>query len=248
MSKCSFVQTQIEYLGHMVSSQGVASVPMKILAIRQWPTPHSAQTLRSFLGLAGFYRRFIWGYASIAAPLTRLLGQDPFEWSPEADRAFLDLRQVLTNAPVLQLPDFELSFTVETNSSGVDVVLSQKRYPLAFFSKPFPPKLLRASTYVHKLFAITTTMKKWHQYLLGHRFTIITDHRSLRELIMQVIQTPEQQTYLAKLMGYNYSIQCRSSKLNTTVDALSRLPETMDGSLLLLLISSLTFLSELKSH
>ena len=137
---------------------------------------------------------------------------------------------------------------MDAPSVGISAVLSQKNHPLAFFSKPFPPKLLRASTYVRKLLAITAAVKKWRQYLLGHRFTIITDYRILRELMTQVIQTPEQQMYSAKLMGYDYSIQYRSGKLNITVDALSQLLETMDGSLLLLSILSMTFLSESKTH
>jgi len=94
---------------------------------------------------------------------------------------------------MLALPDFQLPFTVETDASGVGmgVILSQQGHPIAFYSKPFSDKLLRSSTYVRELFAIMAIVKKWRQYLLGHRFIIITDHRSLKELFTQVIQTPE---------------------------------------------------------
>lgn len=208
LSKCFFAQNQVEYLGHVVSSKGVKPVASKVGAILQWPIPHSIRAVHSFLGLAGFYWRFIRGYATIDAPLVHLTTKDHFLWTDPAQDAFEKLNQALSFAPVLALPDFELPFTVETDASGVGMgaVLSQQGHPLAFFSKPFPPKLLSTSTYVRELFAITATVKKWRQYLLGHRFIIIKDHRSLKELLTQVIQTPEQHTYLARLMGYDYQI------------------------------------------
>lgn len=104
----------------------------------------------------------------------------------------------------------------------------------------------RSSTYVRELHAITTAVKKWRQYLLGHPFVIFTDHQSLKELLTQVIQTPEQQVYLAKLMGYDYSIQYKSGKTNVVADALSRLPETTSGTLLTLSMPHFTFLEHLK--
>jgi len=115
-------------------------------------------------------------------------------------------------------------------------------------SKPFTPKLLQASTYVHELCAITTAVKKWRQYLLGHQFMILTDHRSLKELMTQIVQTPEQQMYFARLMGYDYSIQYRSGSTNLVADALSRLKEGSEGTMLLLSVPCLTFLDELKKQ
>lgn len=137
-----------------------------------------ATTLRSFLGLAGFYRRFIRGYAMIAAPLVKVTTIKPFQWTSQAQLAFDDLKHALSTAPVLALPDFRLPFIMETDALGVGIgaVLSQQGHPITFFSKPFTPKLLRASMYVRELVVITLTVKKWRQYLLGHHFTIITDH------------------------------------------------------------------------
>ena len=102
------------------------------------------------------------------------------------------------------------------------VVLSQDGHPIAFFNKKFCPKLLRSSTYVRKLAAITASVKKWQQYLLGHHFVILTDHRSLKELINQAIQIPEQHRYLARLLGFDNVIQYRVGKSNVVADALSQ--------------------------
>ena len=202
-------------------------IASKIDAINQWPLPQSTRALRSFLGLAGFYRRFIRNYATMAAPLVNITTLPSFQWSEEAQLAFDHLKDALSTAPVLALPDFTTPFTLETDASGVGMgaVLSQKGHPIAFFSKPFTPKLLHSSTYMRELCAITTAVRKWRQYLLGRHFTIITDHRSLKELLTQVIQTPEQHMYMARLMGYDYDIQYRSGSHNQAADALSRMSE-----------------------
>lgn len=114
----------------------------------------------------------------------------------------------MTEAPVLTLPNFSKPFILETGASGsgMGAVLIQEGHPICFFSKQFCPRMLAASTYVRELCAITSAVKKWRTYLLGNKFVIHTDQRSLRELMTQVIQTPEQQLYLAKLLGYSYEI------------------------------------------
>lgn len=231
LSKGAFAQRQIEYLGHMVSGRSVKPVQEKILAIQQQPSPTSLHTLRGFLGLTGFYRRFIRGYAAIAAPLVHLLTKDTFEWSTIVQDAIQALKTSVNIASVLPLPDFSLPFTLETDASrlGLGVVLSQQHHPIAFFSKQFCPRLQQASTYVHELCTITSSVKKWRQYLLGHPFMILTDHRSLKELMSQNVQMPEQHMYLTKLMGYDFPIQYRSSLLNRIADALSRVPEVDKG-------------------
>lgn len=128
----------------------------------------------------------------IADPLVKATTIEPFRWTSLTQTTFEQLSQAISTTPVLALSDFQLPFIVEKDASGIGmgVVLSQQGHPIAFSSKPFNQKLLRASTYVRELFAITSAMKKWHQYLLGHRFDIITDHWSLKGLLTQVIQTP----------------------------------------------------------
>jgi len=151
----------------------------------------------------------------------------------------------MTQALVLALPDFSVPFTLETRSSGLTMgaVLMQHGHPLAFFSKIFCPRLQRASTYVLELHAITTAIRKWCQYLLGHPFIILTDHKSLCEVMNQVIQTPEQQVYLSKLLGYDYSIQYKSDKANVVVDALSWLPQYSTRQCLILSMPHSVFLA-----
>lgn len=231
----------------MVSQKEVEPVAEKVTAISNWPTPQSSKVVQSFLGLAGFYHWFIRGYAMIADPLVKSTTVEPFQWTSQAQEAFENLKHALSTALVLALPEFQVPFTVETDASGngMGVVLTQRRHPIAYFSKAFSKKLLKASTYVRKLFAITSAVKKWCQYLLGHSFTIITDHMSLKELLTQVIQTPKQHMYLACLMGYDYQIQYRSGNHNKATDALSRLPETTSSLLMILSVPCLTFLEEL---
>lgn len=123
----------------------------------------------------------------------------------------------------------------------------QRDHPIAFFSKPFCPRLLRASTYVRELHAITTAVRKWRQYLLGHPFIILTDHKSLKELMSQVVQTPEQQIYLSKLLGYDYTIQYKVGKSNIVADALSRIQEDTEGKFFILSMPHFTFLEQLRN-
>lgn len=193
MSKCSFGQTTIEYLGHLVGKDGVRVDPQKISAMSEWPSPTTLKQLRGFLGLTGYYRRFVKGYATIAFPLTELLKKGQFSWSPTAQAAFEELKRAMISTPVLALPNFSIPFDVETDASGygVGAVLSQERHPIAFFSKKLSHTLAMSSAYVRELFAITQAVRKWRHYLLGRLFFIHTDHRSLRELMHQVVQTAE---------------------------------------------------------
>jgi len=150
LSKCTFAQQQLEYLGHIVTAVGVIPVPEKVQAIQTWSNPRSPRALRGFLGLAGFYRRFIMGYTILASPLTNLLSQGQFQWSPEATEAFQKLKDAITGAPVLALPDFKVPFVVEKDASnmGMGAVLSQGGHPIAFFNKQFCPRMASTSTYV----------------------------------------------------------------------------------------------------
>ncbi|GKF87745.1 ty3-gypsy retrotransposon protein, partial [Tanacetum coccineum] len=183
------------FLGHIISAQGVATDPEKIEAVLGWPIPTNIRQLRGFLRLTGYYRKFVQNYAAIASPLTELLKKDNFKWGTEQSQAFKKLQKAMTTLPVLAIPDFDQPFTVETDASGLAMgaILSQNRHPIAFFSSKFSSRLQSSSTYVREMHAITVAVAKWRHYLLGRQFLIVTDHKSLKDLLTQTIQTPEQQ-------------------------------------------------------
>lgn len=193
MSKCLFYKERIEYLGHIVSAEGVQVDLSKIAAIVEWPKPTTVKQLRGFLGLTGYYRKFVAKYAHMAFPFTELLKKNSFKWTQEADLAFEVLKIAMTQTPVLALPNFSKQFVVETDASntGIGAVLTQDGHPLAYFSKKLGGKLVLASAYIRELYAVTQAVAKWRHYLLGRRFLIKTDHQGLKELMNQVVLTPE---------------------------------------------------------
>jgi len=223
-SKCSFAVREIAYLGHVISVSEVAMDKEKLSAIQDWPRPTSLPLLRGFLGLTGYYRKFVRSYASIAAPLTDLTKKEAFVWNPEAEKAFELLKTALTTAPLLRLPNFSLPFVLETDASGVGIgaVLMQEGHPVAYFSQKLSSRMQKQSAYVRELFAVTQAMAKFRHYLLGHRFLIRTDQRSLKELLTQSLHTPEQQQWLPKFLGYDFEVQYKPGKDNIAADALSR--------------------------
>jgi len=172
----------------------------------------------------GFYQCFVKGYASIASTLIVLLKKDNFIWTESATTTFIDLKKALTNAPVLALPHFDSIFTVQTNTSGVGmrVVLSQQGHLIAYFSKQFCPKLRNSSTYIIELCYITSMVQKWCQYFLGSHFIIYTNQQSIKELFSQSVLAPDQQSFVAKLLGFDFEIHYKSGKMNIVANALSR--------------------------
>lgn len=162
LKKCSFGTTQIHYLGHIISEKGVETEPDKVNAIVQWPTPRTLKQLRGFLGLTGYYRRFIKDNGKICKPMTQLLRKDAFQWTQEATIAFNTLKQVMVSPPVLALPDFSKPFLIETDASGqgMGAVLMQSGHPVAFVSKAFSEKTMQLSAYERELMAVVMAVKK----------------------------------------------------------------------------------------
>lgn len=156
--------------------------------------------------------------------MTNLLKKEAFHWNNEATASFEKLKKVMTTAPVLKFPDFNKEFTVETDAcnSGIGAVLLQENHPISFYSSKISGKMAAASVYIKEMFAITQAVGKWRHYLLGRHFIIKTDHRSLKNILTQVIQTPEQQVFLCKLLGYDFTIIYKPGKDNRVADALSR--------------------------
>ncbi|XP_039855366.1 uncharacterized protein LOC120713480 [Panicum virgatum] len=171
-SKCAFGVTSIQYLGHIISADGVAMDPAKVQAVHDWPQPRSARAMRGFLGLAGYYRRFVRDYGAIAAPLTALLRKEGFHWSAEATAAFEALKMAVTSAPMMRLPDFDQQFVVECDASthGFGAVLVQDKHPIAFFSRPVAPRHRSLAAYEHELIGLVHTIRHWRPYLWGRRF------------------------------------------------------------------------------
>lgn len=228
--KCTFGRESVEYLGHILSASGVAMDPAKVEKIVTWPVPKSVKGVRGFLGLTEYYRKFVKDYGKIARPLTELLKKEnktPFQWNEEAQKAFVTLQHTITTAPVLALPDFSQPFVIECDASGMGVgaVLMKGGRPLAYFSKGFAGKVLSQSAYEKELMALVLAVQHWRPYLLGGRFIIRTDHRSLKHLLSQPITSPAQQNWVAKLIGFDMEIEYRTGSSNKAADSLSRREE-----------------------
>ncbi|GAV75057.1 hypothetical protein CFOL_v3_18537, partial [Cephalotus follicularis] len=224
-SKCIFGGSKVEYLGHFISEQGVSTDPKKVATVQQWPIPKNLKELRGFLGLTGYYKRFIRNYSLLSKPLTSLLKKDAFKWTDEATDSFNRLKDAMVTAPILALPDMQEEFVVETDASGsgIGAVLMQNGHPVAYISKQLSPKHQALSVYEKELFAILFAVKKCEHYLLCGHFKIKTDHQSLKYLLQQKLTTPGQVTWLSKLLRFDYEIVYKKGKENIAADALSRI-------------------------
>lgn len=233
-SKCAFAQCSIAYLGYVISADGVATDPSKIDVVKDWPVPVNLKELRGFLGLSGYYRKFVRHYGVISQPLTNLLRKSvPFVWSTEAQTAFEVLKSALITAPVLALPDFTQQFVIETDAcdSGVGAVLLQRSHPVAYVSRGLGPRTRGLSTYEKEYLAILLAVEQWRTYLQHAEFLILTDHSSLAHLEDQRLHTTWQQKVFTKLLGLLFKIQYKKGVDNQAADALSRRPHP-DGHLL----------------
>ncbi|XP_026399861.1 uncharacterized protein LOC113295752 [Papaver somniferum] len=225
-SKCSFGQSSIDYLGHIITDTWVKDDPDKIFAMVGWPTPTNLKALRGFLGLTGYYRKFLKNYGLLSKPLIDLLKKDAFSWSPEATTTFLNLKRAMTTTPVLALPDFTKQFILETDACdlGIGAILMQEGRAIAFYNKPLGPRAAALSTYEKELLAIVQAVTKWKHYLQGQHFIIHIDHQSINYFLKQKISTTLQQKWLMKLLGFDYEVKYKKGSENKVADALSRRP------------------------
>jgi hypothetical protein len=193
LSKCSFAKQKIAYLGHVISKDGVSTDPTKVEAVSSWPTHQNAKELHGFLGLFGYYRKFVKNFGIIAKPLTNLLKKHIiFVWTEEHTLAFSLLKTA--RAPVLALPNFTHPFAIETDASGsgVGAVLLQDGHPLAYVSKPLGIKNMGLSAYEKEYLEILLAVDHWRSYLQHGIFQIFTDQKSLIHLNEQHLKTPWQ--------------------------------------------------------
>lgn len=222
--KCEFGQRVVSYLGHVISEKGVEVDMEKVQAIMDCPVPANLRALRGFLGLTGYYRKFVKHYAQIAQPLTEQLRKDKFGWTEEATAAFNRLKSAMTQPPVLAMPDWQKSFVVETDASGfgIGAILMQDQRPLAFFSKLLGPQAQQKCVYEKELMAVCLAVQKWRSYLLGRHFVIRTDQQSIKFITQQREIGLEYQKWVRKLMGYDFEVQFKPGVANRVADALSR--------------------------
>ena len=236
--KCQFLKCSIEFLGHIVSAEGLRPDPKKVQAITSLQAPANIHELRSFLGCANFYRRFIERFAHRAAPLTDLLRQNvSYHWVEDHQHAFEDLKGALTSAPVLRPPDMDRPFFLHTDASKValgaalmqstseDPQSKSSLAPIAFASRVLTETERRWTTHERELFGIIYGLKQFRHYLLGtsHPTHVRTDHDSLKYFQRQKHLTDKQARWLDFLQEYDIHIQHIDGKANVVADALSRL-------------------------
>lgn len=233
ISKCEFGKSQMSFLGHMISSSGLAPEQDKIKAVNDWPIPlMNISDVRGFLGLTGYYRRFIKDYAKIALPLTEVLKKDaPLIWTVSMSESAQKLKRALTEAPVLRLPDLTLSFTLTTDASkhAVGAVLSQDdgngSRPVAYESRKLSPPERNYPTHEQEMLAVIYALKKWKHYLLPKKFTLETDHLPLKYYRTQPKQNSRQIRWFQFLDEFDFDIVYKPGSQNKVADALSRRPD-----------------------
>jgi hypothetical protein len=224
LSKCDFWLKEIKFLGHTVSQEGIAVDPDKVQEVMDWKPPTTVRQIRSFLGLAGYYRRFIPDFSRIAKPMTELLKKGvKFEWSQKCKDAFHTLRQHLTTAPVLAQPDNAKPFDVYCDASGTGLgcVLMQDNRVIAYASRALRPHEQNHPTHDLELAVVVHALKIWRHYLMGAHCNIYTDHKSLKYIFTQADLNMRQRRWLELIKDYDLEVHYHPGKANVVADALS---------------------------
>jgi len=224
-SKCDFYKEQIQYLGHIITKEGIVVDPEKIKTIMEWPTPKDVADIRYFMGLAGYYRQFVEGFSRIAYPITSLQKKGKvFKWTADCQRSFEQLKYLLTTAPVLSVADPEKEYVVCTDASkeGVGGVLMQEGKVIAYESRKLKEHEQKYSAYDLELTAVVHALKMWCHYLVGRKFLLMTDHHSLTSYFSQPTLNARQARWVDFLGGFDFEIKHLKGKENRVADALSR--------------------------
>ncbi|GJV20955.1 reverse transcriptase domain-containing protein [Tanacetum coccineum] len=224
-SKCEFWLKEVQFLGHVVNRDGIQVDPSKVESVKNWKTPESSTEIRSFLGLAGYYQRFIENFSKIAKPLTLLTQKNKtYVWGDEQDEAFRILKEKLCNALVLALPDGSDDFVVYCDASkqGFGYVLMQRGKVIAYASRQLKKHEKNYTTHDLELGAVVFALKIWRHYLYGTKSVIYTDHKSLQYIFDQKDLNMRQRRWIELLSDYECEIKYHPGKANVVADALSR--------------------------
>ena len=231
-SKCRLVRGEVAFLGHVVNAEGISTDPSKVEAVRGWPTPGTSLTeVRSFLGLAGYYRSFVPEFATIAKPLSSLADKGRvFKWTSDCEDSFRLLKELLTQSPILGYPQEEGRIVLDTDASdlGLGAVLSQEQdgreVVLSFASRTLTKAERNYCVTRKELLAVMFGLKKFRHYLLGRHVKIRTDHAALKWVM--AFREPEGQVarWLQVLDTYDYDVEHRPGRLHGNADGLSRVP------------------------
>ncbi|GJT99034.1 putative reverse transcriptase domain-containing protein [Tanacetum coccineum] len=224
-SKCEFWISKVLFLGHMIDSEGIHVDPAKIESIKDWTSPKSPTEIRQFLGLAGYYQRFIEGFSKIAKPMTKLTQKKvKFEWGDKQEAAFQLLKQKLCSAPILTLPEGSEDFIAycDTSKKGLGAVLIQREKVISYASRQLEIHEKNYTTHDLELGAVVFALKIWRRYVYGTKCTVFTDHKSLQHILDQKELNMRQRRWLELLSDYDCDIRYHPGKANVVADALSR--------------------------
>ncbi|GJY85996.1 putative reverse transcriptase domain-containing protein [Tanacetum coccineum] len=224
-SKCEFWLKEVQFLGHVVNRDGIHVDPSKVESVKNWKIPESSTEIRSFLGLVGYYRRFIENFSKIAKPLTLLTQKNKtYVWGDKQDEAFRILKEKLCNAPVLALPDGPDDFVVYCDASkqGFGSVLMQRGKVIAYASRQLKKHDKNYTTHDLELDVVVFALKIWRHYLYRTKSVIYTDHKSLQYIFDQKDLNMRQRRWIELLSDYECEIKYHPGKANVVADALSR--------------------------